>query len=224
MADAEGKFAKESYFPITIPTNAYSLDVVTKKLGWGSGGASQNHHTSSSRTTSMNSQFPSSSGAAQLQVGDRVAIKPSNIHEISSIRSAFSSTNEIDSILIVASDSGIIPVYSLLKSLLSDSLTSVKRVEVIWLNLQQQNFILQNEIEELERDYPLILSVTRVVDGDLLESRAKLSSQIPITSMPFRLGRMAMVFAPALVRAKIASLLHSAGYSNDSIVAIKIGS
>ena len=213
MADSSGNPMKDNYFPIVSKTDMHSLDIIVKK----------NFYVGGSSTAPPNEVVNNQVVSTAYQVGDRIAIRLGRFREISNMNTAFSNTNGIDSVVVVASASGIIPLYSLLKQLLTDSLSTVARVEVLWLNSQKEDFILHSEIEELELCYSTFLSVSRVIDHDLWNTKKKLSSQIPIATMPFRLGRMALMLTPATLHPKINTILTTAGYSKNSVMAMTTG-
>lgn len=216
MTDSSGNPKRHNYFPIACKTNAHSFDIIVKKKNdyydyqRQAVGAPLNEAANHGTETAI----------ASLQIGDRIAIKLEKFCEISNIEGAFSHTSGIDGIVMVASGYGIIPAYTLLKNLLSESLTNVANVELLWLNSQKDDFILQNEVEELERNFPSVVSVTRVIDHDLLKTDKKLSNQVAIATMPFRLGRIAFMFTPVTLHSKITAFLTTAGYSKNSIMSM----
>lgn len=160
-----------------------------------------------------------------MEPGDELAVKagPKRLHLQASVE-------PITSITVLAHEEGIVPTLQLLREVLTDSTASVEQVEVLWVNHSKKDFVLNDQLEELQSRYgPDRLRVTRVVDREADNANTRFGESAREAVSPYSRGRLAVVMAapaatagpqstePAVVEAKCLQLLASQGYPPASI-------
>lgn len=126
----------------------------------------------------------------------------------------------IKSITMVTSGLGITPTVQLLKTVLSDSSTNIEDLEMLWINERKDDFILNQEVENLELKYIDNLFVTRVVDKDIVNSETKINEKVQGAVTPFEEGRIAVFFGTKDIEDKCLDLLERMGYARNTIVSM----
>ena len=125
-------------------------------------------------------------------------------------------TRPVNSCTMIVTDRGIVAAYNMLRTLLvADSSMPIKSVELLWINSDKDLFLLNREVEALEREHRTRLRVTRVVDEKLLDSSASLNERVHSILSPYRLGRLGIIFSPESALSKFSSFLVSIGFAVD---------
>lgn len=164
-----------------------------------------------------------------MEPGDELAVKagPRKLTPQASVGS-------VTSISILAHEEGIVPTLQLLRAVLEDPSASVEQVEVLWVNHSKKDFVLNEQLEELQRQYGADrLRVTRVVDREAGNANTRFGEQAREAVSPYTPGRIAVVMAESAATAAIAGphstattgvvqgkclqLLASRGYPNTCI-------
>lgn len=130
------------------------------------------------------------------------------------------SEDPIKSITMVTTGLGITPAVQLLKTVLSDTSTNIEDLEMLWINERKTDFILNQDVENLELKYTESLFVTRVVDTDIENGATKINDKVQGAVTPFEEGRIAVFFGAKQLEGKCLSLLESMGYTRDAVVSI----
>ena len=225
--DAKGRALKQGFFVTSAPTAQGYFEVICKNGGFVSDGAQ----------FSIAMQF--------MELGDELAAKGGQR------RLTLQSTeNPITSISVVAYEEGILPTLQLLRSVLADPEASVEQLEVLWINHSKKDFLLNEQVEELQSRYGADrLRVTRVVDREAGNANTRFGEQARDAVSPYSAGRVAVLMTPpapaavsagpapvpalslasvpasasaqAVVRAKCQQLLEAQGYPADCIAQLQ---
>lgn len=132
---------------------------------------------------------------------------------------------EIDGVVrkiaVVANRMAAVPALQLLHAVLEDPEFSVETVEMLWINNHKREFMLNNEVEQLQRLYGANkLKVTRAVDGDVHNGDTLLNPELSQTFATHQEGSIALVMAEDVVAHKSAQLLRRAGYPENAIATL----
>lgn len=94
--------------------------------------------------------------------------------------------------------------------------------ELLWINERKTDFILSEELEELEAKHPEQLYVARVLDTALGDAEAQVNDKLRSALAPHEAGRVAIVLGPEQITTKATGFLEALGYSEDSLCAIPV--
>eukprot|EP01084_Bolivina_argentea_P259793 438512_1 len=150
-----------------------------------------------------------------LALGDEVAIRPgrSPLHDSPP-------AGPVSEIVMIASGLGIVSMLSLAQDLLPAGESSVKAMNVIWLNEKEEDFSLYPELEDLYYRFHHKLDVNCIIEGDLygnhLEANYEVTSAIP----EYRSGILAAVSGPLFFVEKVREFLLKCGYPPRQIVSL----
>ena len=153
-----------------------------------------------------------------MEVGEELAVKPGSKRLASP-----TGEEDIEALSVLTSGMGILPTLQLLREVLSDPpSSSVRQVEVVWINDAKQDFILNEELAALERQHGASghLRVTRVVDREAGNEDTLLNAQLGASVAPYCAGRVAIVMAEGAVAAKANQLFSSRGYPQSAIASL----
>lgn len=192
--DAKGRALKQSFFVSSAPTAKGYFEVLCKNGGLISDGAQ----------FSVAMQF--------MELGDELAVKAGH-------RKLSLSTIEgpILNMSILVYEEGIVPTLLLLRSVLADSESTVEQVEVLWVNHHKNDFLLNEEVEQLQSLFGADrLRVTRVVDREAGNGNMRFGEQARAAVSPYSIGRIAVVMAPVGVSADAAPFSDSARTQQNS--------
>lgn len=126
----------------------------------------------------------------------------------------------ISSMTLIASGLGITPTLQILSAVLPDEDATVEDIEVLWINESSEDFILVEDVEELEAAHEEKLFVTRVLDTDANNLETQINPKLRRAIIPYETGRIAVIMAPEVLAAKSQLLLEEMGYPADNILII----
>lgn len=156
-----------------------------------------------------------------LQVGDELAVKGG------SKRLSIPGGGEtIDVLSVLASGMGILPTLQLLRMVLADPQSSVRQVEVVWINDAKKDFLFNEQLSALEELHGETggasgrLRVTRVVDREAGNPNTLLNGQLRSAVSAYMDGCVAMVMAEGVVAGKAKQLFAALGYPQDCVAAL----
>ena len=118
------------------------------------------------------------------------------------------------------SSAGVAPCLQILREILPDPDSTVEEIELLWLNEDKTEFILEDEITALERQYKNKLVASRFVDVDLYGLNFTQSDELLGSLSPHESGRIAIVCAPLFISGKAKRLFQDIGYPAENIMVI----
>lgn len=193
--DSRDELVKEAFFPIS-PRNAKGyFEVLVKK-------------TAGTTDAAV---------LAAAAVGDELAVKAGRDH-----LSSKAPEERIESMQIVASAEGIAPAIQTLQAVLQPKDSTVKSVDLIWVNEHQHEFMLAKQVEALARRYSKKLRVTAITDSDLYGHDITNHPTMKQTLKRFEPSTMALVCGPDYVVDRVQRYLaNTQDYPHDHIAAVK---
>lgn len=148
----------------------------------------------------------------ELKVGDEVAIQPGP--RKLAYRGQYLPVTDM---VYVACGVGIVPVLEQVRAVLPSGSSSVKNVNVIWVNEDTRDFdVISEQLEKEYFKYNTKLAVSCVVDN-LRDKDIGLNKEIAAAIPEFYPGVMAVVSGPAQVSEKVRKYLIQQGYPEDCI-------
>jgi len=195
--DAKGRTLKEGFFPINSPSAKGYFEIICRNGGYVAG-----------------DQF-----ALALQFmspGDELAVKAGRR------RMRFLAPDDpITSISLVASGLGVAPALQLLYEVLPDGESTVQALDLLWINEAKRDFLLNEQVEDLELAYGDLLHVTRVVDSDAHNADTVMNGELRRAVAPYSYGSIAVLLAPETLLLKLRLLLvDQLGYPEQNIVSV----
>ncbi|KAG6871777.1 hypothetical protein C0995_000227 [Termitomyces sp. Mi166 len=134
LKDAKGKPVIRPYTPISSPDHKGDLSLLIKK--YDNGNASKYIH--------------------ELKEGDTLSFK-------GPIAKFPYKTNEFDEVALIGGGSGITPLYQVLTHALSDKSNKTK-FKLLFSNVTEQDILLREDLDALQKKYPNNLDVVYLVD------------------------------------------------------------
>lgn len=155
-----------------------------------------------------------------MQPGEEVAVKKGE-------RTLWLPEGEDDvrRLSVVASGTGLFPTLQLLRGVLEQSeSSSVEGIDLLWINDGKREFVLNAEVEDLQRRYEAgnCLSVTRVVDRELGNADTVPNEQLKEALPRHRAGTVGLIMAEGVVAGKLLRLFASRGYPKDCIAQLGV--
>lgn len=133
---------------------------------------------------------------------------------------AYKGKDTIRSLQLVASGLGIVPVLSLLRTVLDNEAMHVEAT-LLWVNDIREDFILDEEVAALERAHPH-LEVRRLTDAGIHDSSS--SSMSVLNALPpYREGAVAVVAGSQGMRDKLLPSLDRLQYPEDNVIYVPAG-
>jgi len=151
-----------------------------------------------------------------LAIGDEVAVKPGSGGLV--YRGMHTPITDVS--MVVAGPTNIIPVVQLTKELLRNSDSSVDVANVIWINEEEEDFVLFQELEEIYFKYHPKLDVSVLIIKDLFGHDLTKNTWIQETIPEFKAGAMLVLSGPDYFVQKMKVLLAYLGYPDDVIVVL----
>jgi NAD(P)H-flavin reductase len=196
--DDSGKPMKEEFFPSLFPMDNKHFGIVSRI------GSKPNKGNISELLSTVNS-------------GDELAYKPGQ-NELQYRGKQY----PIRCLTIIAAGIGIIPVLNILKKTLGNMDFNIERCELLWINDSKEEFIFNNEVEKLEKEFEDRFLCARVLDVAIGAKDSILNQKVR-DSLPFaEPGRVAIVAAPSIVAKKFKPALDSLAYSTEDIISIHV--
>jgi NAD(P)H-flavin reductase len=134
----------------------------------------------------------------------------------------------ISSIILVASGLGVLPSVQLLQSIASTSTSrsiTVDDIEMIWINSNNNEFILSNEVEEVENKLSEKLNVVRICDPDCtyISNTSSSSTSNIITALKEKLPRyksgiLVIITGPLYLAKNYIPLFEDLQYPSENII------
>jgi ferredoxin-NADP reductase len=153
-----------------------------------------------------------------LSSGDEIAFKMETNSFLSSCKTREKS---IDSISIILSGLGILPVLPLIESFLKSSSIDL---ELLWINPSKESYLYNEKVEDLEKEFPDSLSVVRILDAQIDNPRPeiRLNEKLVSAIAPYRMGSIAMVAGNSLLAKKFEKpLKEKKGFPRDNLIFIE---
>lgn len=200
--DGKDRILKESFFPVSDPDKRGSFDIIVRR----------------NPSELMEEKF--SKTLESLSIGDEVAFKggrsrlkfPSNVRNRSS--------QEVREINIIGSGLGIAPSLQILRRLLSAEDTTVSQIEFIWINEHRNDFVLANEVENLELKHFEKFVTTKVLEGNLFGVDLNVIPEINNAIPAYSGDQIAIVCAPDIISEYLMKLLVTKKYPQECILVI----
>ena len=147
----------------------------------------------------------------ELVVGDEVAIKPGP--KTLQYKGQYL---PVTNMLYFVADDGVVPILDQVKSVLPNGSSSVKNVNVVWLNNRSEQFDVA--YDELEKEFykynsKLEVSCCLMNDYEKIQDNSEVRESIP----DFRPGVMAVVAGPSTFVAPALRYLRRRGYPKDVV-------
>merc|ERR1712224_388559 len=121
--------------------------------------------------------------------------------------------NGVQSVAILAAGLGILPCLQLLRTVQQDPESSVNNIELLWINDGKRDFVLNKDVEEVERSMGNMinardsegsgvgsegngsgrLSVTRVVDRELGNANTLINKDLHAVIDVYKVGALGLV-------------------------------
>lgn len=158
-----------------------------------------------------------------MDIGDELAIKKGG-HLLSMTEGVTFGKEDVKSMSVIATGLGILPSLQLLRTVLFDPDSSLSTTEFLWINDCKRDFVLNKDVEELERAVGCEsgrLRVTRVVDRELGNPNTLINKELHDSLAAYRPGALGLVLAEGVAAEKMFRLLQSRGYPETSIVRMR---
>lgn len=189
---------KEEFFPSLFPVDNKHFGIV-------------------SRVGSIPNEGNISELLSTVTSGDELAYKPGQ-NELQYRGKQY----PIRCLTIITAGIGIIPVLNILKKTLGNMDFNIERCELLWINDSKEEFIFNNEVEKLEKEFEDRFLCARVLDVAIGVKDSILNQKVR-DSLPFaEPGRVAIVAAPSVVAKKFKPALDSLAYSAEDIISIHV--
>ena len=149
-----------------------------------------------------------------LSIGDEIALKPGPT--TLEYRGQYLPVTDM---LYFVSDTGVVPILEQVKAVLPSGTSSVKNVNVVWVNKKSEQFELaydQLEEEFFKFNTKLEVGCCLVDDYLYMENNGEIIESVP----DFRPGAMAVVAGPTEFVRQAERFLKSRGYPNEVICAL----
>jgi hypothetical protein len=88
---------------------------------------------------------------------------------------------------------------------------------LLWINEKKTDFILNEQLEQLETSHPEQLFVARVIDSAFGDADAVINDKLRSAIAPYESGRLALVLASPDAASKATSFLEGLGYTEESV-------
>lgn len=206
--DAKGKALKKGFFLASPPNSKGGFSIVCNKGG--------------GRLSGDMSGVPEV--LQYVEAGDELAVKEGARRLVMPPQGEERGKGEgegegegVTALSVFTSGLGIVPTLQLLREVLGDARSSVQQVEVLWINDAKKDFVLNSEMQELERRHEYQLRVTRVVDREAGNLDTQFNEQLRGAVSPHQAGNLAVVMAEGVVAAKANQLFATLGYSTDAV-------
>lgn len=192
-SNSKGSPVKEALYPISSPFSKSTFEVVMP-----------------STETDSSSIFNSLS---KLSLGDEIAFKLGK----NSLNYSGSET-PIQSLTMIASGTGIVPLIQLLRRLFTNSNYNIDRCELLWINSKKEDFILNGEVEKFEADYEDKFVCARVLDGAMESNDYELNQNMQDSLPGYEGGRVALLSAPEPLTTKFVEVLEQLQYPSSDVI------
>eukprot|EP01031_Cornospumella_fuschlensis_P035759 gene35759-43375_t len=168
-----------------------------------------------------NPQLPrSASPLHQLQApGDVLAVRGGEL------TLAYRGAEEVRALQLVCGGLGVVPLLSLLQRVFGpspDPDLDVERCDVLWINDSKDDFLLLDEVSQLEQRARSRLSCVRIMDADVLAQGQVLNPSVRDELTPYSPGSVAIVATPAASAEKFLAALEELQYPAANIVYIPV--
>lgn len=154
----------------------------------------------------------------ELQIGDEVAIQPGA--KTLEYRGQYLPVTDM---LYFVCDMGVVPILDQIKSVLPSGSSSVKNINVVWLNKRPEQFELaydQLENEFYKYNNKLEVSCCLLKEDDYLHSNLEENTDIADSIPTFRPGTMAVLAGPSSFVSRAERYLKRRGYPSDVICSL----
>lgn len=195
--DPRGKTLKEGFVPISAPDAKGYFEILVRNQGFISGA-------------------PFSLALQYMSIGDEIAVKAGK-----KLLKYRGSDDPITDITLIASESGIANSYRILNEILNDSESTVEKVDLLWINEKKNDFVLNDDLENLEGRFGKKLKVTRVVDTDVNNPDTLINDQLKDIIPPHKVGAIVITTASTIIKTKTNLLLQETlGYPPANMIDI----
>eukprot|EP00816_Leptocylindrus_hargravesii_P011949 CAMPEP_0196824100 /NCGR_PEP_ID=MMETSP1362-20130617/90414_1 /TAXON_ID=163516 /ORGANISM="Leptocylindrus danicus, Strain CCMP1856" /LENGTH=450 /DNA_ID=CAMNT_0042204235 /DNA_START=138 /DNA_END=1490 /DNA_ORIENTATION=- len=204
--DAEQNVAKGDFYPFSPRFQTGKFSIVVPKCG----GDVDKLEASIGADRSNFAQVIQN----DLSIGDEIALKPGPT--TLEYRGQYLPVTDM---LYFVSDTGVVPILEQVKAVLPSGTSSVKNVNVVWVNKKSEQFELaydQLEEEFFKFNTKLEVGCCLVDDYLYMENNGEIIESVP----DFRPGAMAVVAGPTEFVRQAERFLKSRGYPNEVICAL----
>mmetsp|Transcript_11008 Transcript_11008/g.15144 ORF Transcript_11008/g.15144 Transcript_11008/m.15144 type:complete len:432 (-) Transcript_11008:28-1323(-) len=207
VVDARNRVLKEECFPVACGPGSFEIVV--------------RNPPSVAGTRSRHAKF--SAALQQLLPEDELAVKAGRRR-----LTYRGPETAIENIAMVVSGLGIAPALQLLRQLLppaegepalqeESQPAADTAFELLWINEKKTDFILNEQLEQLEARHPEQLYVARVIDSAFGDAEAAINDKLRSAIAPYEAGRLALVLASPDAAGKASSFLEGLGYAEESV-------
>lgn len=140
-----------------------------------------------------------------MEIGDELGFKGGDYR----LKFGGLQADQIKGITLIGSSLGIAPALQILRGMLSMDDITVENIEFVWLNEDRKDFVLENEIEQLELQYFEKFSTTKILEKGLFGRDLTRNSMIDECTTSYQPGRLGIICAPDYHTAMITQFLVS---------------
>jgi hypothetical protein len=97
----------------------------------------------------------------------------------------------------------------------------VSSLQLLWVNDGKRDFVLNEEVEELQRRHAGAFAVTRVIDREVGNANTLFNAELSESLRPYEAGALGLVLAEGVVADKGRALLSSRGFPADAVVQLE---
>lgn len=207
VRDEDGNLIKQNFYPLTLHYKTqFDIILATEYV----------NNKFQYSIEEMNEQRAFNEALEYLEDDDELAFKlgPSTF--------LYQGKDNIKKLMLIASGRGIVPIITLLRRVLSSQQEfQIENCMLIWINEDKDDdFILDEEIEELEDEFPDQLIVRRVHDSKLTEQGRVLDRRM-LDGLPmYESGRVAIVSVDEVtpIEAKFQDAFDELGYPQENVM------
>jgi NAD(P)H-flavin reductase len=198
--DARGRTLKQSFF-LASPPSAQGYFEVLGRSGGRISGAAGDDFVLALQFAELGDDFAVKKGPRKLRLPE--------------------SEEPISSLAVIASGVGILPALQLARGALADPDSTVSSLQLLWVNDGKRDFVLNEEVEELQRRNGGAFAVTRVIDREVGNANTLFNAELSESLRPYEAGALGLVLAEGVVADKGRALLSNRGFPADAVVQLE---
>lgn len=136
---------------------------------------------------------------------------------------AYRGTEEIRSLQLVCGGLGVVPLLSLLQRVFNPNPDlEIERCNLLWINDSKDDFLMLDEVSQLEQRAQDRFSCVRIMDADILVEERALNPNVRDEMAVYAPGSVAIVAAPPAIANKFLAALEELQYPPANVVYIPV--
>lgn len=155
-------------------------------------------------------------GLCSLSFGDEIAIKKGRRH----LSQGAKLCDPIQSITIAATSSGLPPALQMMQYF-ADNGSIVEEVDFIWVNKDTDEFILDEEIQQISESSRGKFNVHRFLIAAMDDPEVFDSDQFTSAIKPYKYGKVVILCGPTKFLEAMTTTFSLSGYYRDNILQIE---